>query len=210
MAVHPAQPKPKPTPAPPVQPAGVPWVDILATISARVGAGCNICGVILLAIIMIPLMAFLCGIGTELVLVAHSVRVRHVGALILGILSLFGTLFGFGVMIGRDDAPAGINSFTTVCNYRNLTQRDMFSMTFDTSAARDAFSCPWVRKNTVPREQRSERGAFDSDTDSRSAPQALSLHRSPNKIRRAPRLPSPYSSGRDAAARRQRSRPAAG
>jgi hypothetical protein len=61
--------------------------------------------------------------------------------LMLGILFLSGSLFGFGVMIDRDNSPAATNSFTTVCNYRNLTQRDMISTTFDTSAARDAYSC---------------------------------------------------------------------
>lgn len=46
-------------------------------------------------------------------------------------------------MIGRDNSPAASN---TVCNYRNLTQRDMISMTFDTSDAREAFSCPAFKR----------------------------------------------------------------
>ena len=133
----------QPRPAP--QPAGIPWIDTLATIPPG-GSRLQYLWRIPLAIIMIPLMAFLVELAESLFLWVILLGFGMWVLLALGILSLFGTLFGYGVMIGRDDASTGVNSFTAVCNYRNLTQQDMISMTFDTSAARKESSCPAFKR----------------------------------------------------------------
>jgi hypothetical protein len=137
--------QPKPTPTPPVQPVDVPWVDTLATIPPG-GSRLQYLWRIPLAIIMMPLLAFAWELAQSLFLWIILLGFGMWVLLMLGILFLSGSLFGFGVMIDRDNSPAASNSFSTVCNYRNLTQHDMISMTFDTKAARDAYSCPAFKR----------------------------------------------------------------
>jgi hypothetical protein len=137
--------QPKPTPTPPAQSAGISWVDTLTTVPPG-ASRLQYLWRIPLAIVLVPVFAFLTELAESLFLWIILLGFGMWVILMLGILFLSGSLFSFGVMIGRDNSPADSNSFTTVCNYRNLTQRDMISMTFDTNAARNAFSCPAFKR----------------------------------------------------------------
>jgi hypothetical protein len=99
-----------------------------------------------LAIVLIPPLAFLAELAQSLFLWLVLLGFGMWVLLVLGVLFVSVSLFGYGVMLGRDDASAANSSFTTVCNYRSLTKRDMISMTFDTRAAREAYSCPVFKR----------------------------------------------------------------
>jgi hypothetical protein len=134
----------KPTPASPPQPAGFPWVDTLATVPPG-GSWLQYLWRTPLSIALTLLLAFGAVLAESLFLWLILLSFGMWVLVILGILFVSGPLFGYGVMLGRDDTSAGTNSFTAVCNYRNLTQREAMSTTFDTPAARDKFSCPVVK-----------------------------------------------------------------
>lgn len=140
-----------PTPASPAKPVGIPWLDRLVTVPHG-ASRLQYLWRIPLGIILIPPLVFLAELAESLFLWLILLSFGMWVFLALGVLFVTGSLFGYGVMLGRDDASAAINSFTTVCNYRNLTQREAISTTFATGGARDAFSCPWIRKITVPKE----------------------------------------------------------
>lgn len=63
-------------------------------------------------------------------------------ALFLGGLNLF----GYGVIHSRADSSSANNTVIATCRYHHLTKWETISTTFDTRAARDAYSCPVFKR----------------------------------------------------------------